>query len=87
MLIENMVDALDRLFDHESSVIDTHALLFATAQALSNSPWFAAVNQPLKELQAIVRSNAAPDEKRISALRATDELRNFLASIDGINER
>lgn len=85
MLINNMLDALDRLFDCESSVIDTLALLFATSLALRDSPWFDALNQPVSDLRVIVQSNAAPDEKRISALCATDQLRKCLASIDGIH--
>ena len=33
-LLNNVLDALDRLFDRQSSVIDLWALLFATADAL-----------------------------------------------------
>jgi hypothetical protein len=79
VLIDNMLDGLDRLFDRESSVLDTYALVFATSRALKDSKWFDALNQPINELLAIAQSNSDFDEKRTAALCATDELRSHLS--------
>lgn len=80
-LLDNALDALDRVFDRESSVIDLFAILFATAVALRETPHYNALESPLAELQAIIRSQTSKEKKRDSALIATEALRNYLADL------
>jgi hypothetical protein len=81
MLLDNALDALDRLFNRDNSVIDVCALLFATAEALQSTPHLSEFERPLAELLAIVRSGESTEEKRDRALAVTDELRHYLAGL------
>lgn len=78
-LLEHALDALDRLFDRESSVIDLWGLLFATAQALRSTPHFDVLEGATSNLLTIVRSRESTETKRDRALAVTDELRHHLA--------
>jgi hypothetical protein len=80
-LLENLPDALDRLFDRHSLVIDIHSLLFATSEALRGTEFSSQVERPIRELESIVRSRASAEQKRDSALIATDNLRKYLAKV------
>jgi hypothetical protein len=76
-LLSNALDALDRLFDSRSSVIDVHALLFATAHAMAGTPFFAELNEACARLAPLCR---LPDRQgRENALVATNHLRIVLA--------
>jgi hypothetical protein len=79
MLLNNVLDALDRLYDRVSKVIDVRSLIVATAEALPGSEFAARAEPVLKELQEILRSERSPAEKRDLALGITDDLRQFLA--------
>ncbi|MBN8625644.1 MAG: hypothetical protein J0M17_09155 [Planctomycetes bacterium] len=80
-LLNNALDALDRLFDRESSVFEIWALFFATSHALSDTdhqPEFEAV---VPTLLAIARSRDSVETQRDRALDATDSLRLYLARL------
>lgn len=79
VLLENALDALDRVFDRELRVVDLKALLFATGRALGGTAFAAAFESPFGELEKLVRSQASQDQKRDLALRATDDLRKVIA--------
>ena len=79
-LLENVLDALDRLFDRASKVIDVHAIIFATCEASKGSEFSAKAEPVLLELRKIIRCADSPERKRDSALVATDDLRLFLAA-------
>jgi hypothetical protein len=81
LLLENALDALDRLFDRECGAVDVWALLVATAAALRGTSHGPAVRQPLAELRAVVRSGAASDAQRDRALAVTASLRQYLAGV------
>lgn len=55
-LLGNVLDALDRLFDWRSSVLDVWALLLATAEALRETPHHGELEKGAEALLVIVRS-------------------------------
>jgi hypothetical protein len=79
-LLENVLDSLDRLFDHESTVIDVYALLFATSKALVGSNFHPHIEPLVGRLRAIVRTQRHEESRRDAALVATDDLRKVLAA-------
>lgn len=81
-MVSNTLDALDRLFDGVSSVIEVQALLFATGQALRGTPHLPHFEGPATELLAVIRSGESVEEMRERALTVTDELRHYLAELD-----
>lgn len=80
-LLENLLDCLDRLFDCETNVIDVRDLVYATHAALSETNHASVLAVAEKALISIVRSDTTSDQKRDTALVATDELRVYLATI------
>jgi hypothetical protein len=81
MLLENALDALDRLFDRESSVIEVEALLFATAEALRGTPHEIEFRRAVDALQPVLASSQPTDDLRDHALSWTDGLRRYLARL------
>jgi hypothetical protein len=79
ILLQNVLDALDRLFDRASTATDVHALLFATASVLASTPLCHPFEAPIRELEKVIRSKALPDHTRVSAMEVTDALRKFVA--------
>jgi hypothetical protein len=80
-ILENVLDALDRLFDRECGVIDVWALLVATVAALRGTPHCAALRVPLAELEAVWRSGLPAAAQRDYSLIVTDPLRLYLARL------
>jgi hypothetical protein len=80
-LLTNVLDALDRLFDRETSVLELEALVFATSEGLRATPHQEAFDRPANELRNIACSRVTPDVQRERALAATDELRAYLARL------
>ncbi len=80
-LLGNVLDALDRLFDRQSSVTDLWALLFATAEALRGTPYYHEIEGPVAALLTLVRSGASEEVQRDHALEVTDRLRHYLAEL------
>ena len=76
-LLSNALDALDRLSDSESSVIEVHAQLFATTQAMRDTPFAAGLNEACERLAPLCRLR--DDQGREDALVATNNLRIMLA--------
>lgn len=79
LLLSSALDALDRLYDGDSSVIDVQSLLLATGEALRGTVHFPYLEGPATELLAVTRSLETREAKRDRALRITDELRHYLA--------
>lgn len=79
LLLTNALDALDRLYDGDSSVIDVQALLLATSEALRGTTHFPHLEGPAAELVAVTRSSESREAKRGRTLGITDELRHYLA--------
>src|SRR5262245_57894101 len=80
-LLDNALDALDRLFDRKSSVIDVWALLLATGEALRETTHYPKFNRPATALLDVIRSMEPPEVQRDRALEITDELRHYLADL------
>jgi len=77
-LLENALDAHDRLWDWQSSVVDVWALYAATAEALSATPHRAAFDPAVATLAALMRSEMSADDQRLHACGSTDELRQYI---------
>ena len=78
-LLENALDAHDRLWDRESSVTDVCALYAATSEALRSTPHFAAFEPAVAALAALMRTGVPADEQWNRACESTDDLRQYLA--------
>ena len=76
-LLSNALDALDRLFDSKSSVLEVHALLFATAYAMRDTQFALVLDEAAKALAQLW--NLPESEGREAALDATNTLRLALA--------
>lgn len=78
-LLSNQLDALDRLFDGESGIVDIYALTYATAVALNGdalSPLFQSTADTLFAIgERLLWNSLARDD----ALAATNSLRIALA--------
>jgi len=81
ILLDNCIDALNRLFDGDSSVIDLYYVMFATAFAFMSNPMGMSFEPAVRELREIAASNAPPREKRDLALLKTDYLRQQIAAV------
>lgn len=78
-LLDNVLESLNRLFDRVCTASDVHALLVATALALRASTLSSEFEEPIQQLNQILRSNESPDRKRELGLGATDGIRKFVA--------
>lgn len=78
-LLENVVEATNRLFDLDSTVTGVYSLLVATATAFHESEFAPAFVGPIRRLGELVRSGTPADEKRSSALNALDDLRTCIS--------
>ncbi len=74
-ICENILDALDRLFDRESKVIDIFALIFASSEALGSSVTGLNLDGLAIELEKISRNGKAEELQREEALQVTNNLR------------
>jgi hypothetical protein len=79
LLLEDALDAHDRLWDQESSVADVWKLYAATAEALRGTPHHAAFEPAVAVLADLMRSRLPADEKWSRACGSTDDLRKYLA--------
>lgn len=80
-LLNNLLDALDSLYDGKLRVGDLWALLFATSEALRTTPHYNELLGPISDLLDIARSGANKEEMRGRALESTDRLRCYLADL------
>ena len=78
-LLENQLDALDRLFDSKMTAIDLHALTYATARALPGDPLYPWLDSAAVALADIVGQGLTEVAEREKALIETDALRQMLA--------
>ena len=78
-LLSNALDALDRLYDGKSEVVDVYSVLYATGQALSDTEFFGLFEEAAGQLHLVLRLNLSKVESRSRALDATDRLRLALA--------
>ena len=76
-LLDNVLDALDRLYDNESTVADVQAILFATSVAMEGSEVQELLSSTAEKLQRLIRCTVFPgsDTIRQQALIVTDAFR------------
>ena len=79
-LLDNMLDALDRLYDRQSSALDVQALAQATAAAVSTPDIASQLADAASALQVVVRSRLGEKEYE-AALDATHDLRLGLSAV------
>lgn len=79
-LLDNLFQALDRLYDQKTAVVDLHALLEATAAALVTSELAKDIEEATAAVAAIVGASTPEAEKNRAALVATQPLREKLAT-------
>ncbi|ACR13588.1 conserved hypothetical protein [Teredinibacter turnerae T7901] len=77
-ILENLFDALDRLFDRESKVIDIYAIMFASEKAVSGEAEVVNLSEYSYALKMLIPSGKAEEAQREEALLITNELRNIL---------
>ncbi|MEH0824841.1 MULTISPECIES: hypothetical protein [unclassified Micromonospora] len=78
-LLEALLDAFDRLFDRQATVVDVHALLFATARALADSALVKDMAAAESAVEEIMRTGRGSAEAVEQALDAVDPLRRRIA--------
>ena len=80
LLLENLLDAFDRLHDRAAQVVDIQALLVATAKALPGAPLTPELESSAKALMSIMRSRKMADEEANESLDVLQPLRERLAA-------
>lgn len=78
-LLNNALDALDRLFDGETGVVDVCAILYATGIAIRSDQLYPLFSDAASSLEGILRAGLTAEDARESALRSTNSLRLALA--------
>ena len=78
-LLNNALDALDRLYDSQSGMIDIYAITYATARALPEDSMFSLLNETATALSELLRCKLTQREAQESALKITGSLRIALA--------
>jgi len=79
-LLHNLLDSLDRLYDRDCGAIDVDLLLTATASAISDQAWVAAIERASAALRDLIQSRLPAEEEYRKALIVTDDLRIKLAN-------
>jgi hypothetical protein len=77
-LLENLFDALDRLFDRESKVVDIYSLFYASNLAMGETSPVVALGSYTRELNELSRSGKPEELQREEALKITNDLRGIL---------
>lgn len=78
-VLESALDALDRLFDRESQVIDVYALFFSSAVAMKGTKFERMFAESALRLHGLIAAGTDKEAEREMALEFTDELRKALA--------
>ena len=79
VLFDNLLDALDRLADHECGAVDVQALAQATAKAVTPHPITPLLEETAAALGDLRRRGLPPEQIGYEALVVTDALRLWLA--------
>lgn len=80
LLRDNLLDALDRLYDQECRVIDMYALLEATRVALPPSDLAAVLTDAADALAVLIRLGRPEIEMNFAALVITHPVRHKVAA-------
>jgi hypothetical protein len=77
-LLEDALDANDRLWDSELSVTELWKLYTAMAEAFDGTPHYDVFQAAVAELAAIVRTGLSSEEQHGRACGRTDDLRHYI---------
>jgi hypothetical protein len=80
LLVSNLLEALDRLYDQQTTVKDLHALLQASAVALGDTRLGSALLHASDAVGEILMTQRTELENNFDALLATDPLRRLVAA-------
>ena len=78
-LLNNVLDALDRLFDRKAGVAEVHDLICQTSEALKGDELLAHFAKSANGLQGLMQEGLPSVEERDKALDITNDLRIALA--------
>lgn len=78
-LLSNALDALDRLFDRQTEIVDVCAILYATGLATHPDALSSLFRDAVSSLEEVERAGLAAEDARESALHLTQTLRFALA--------
>jgi hypothetical protein len=81
VLLDNMLTALDRLYDQQCGAVDVQALAYATAAAIAPHDLAPLLAETAAALADVVRSGFPPDQENREALVVTDPLRQRVGAI------
>jgi hypothetical protein len=81
LLLRNVLNTLERLYDRLSSARDVWVLLIKTGEALRYTPHYPEFVRPTAELEALIKIKQSPEAERDQALLITDDLRKYLAKL------
>jgi hypothetical protein len=79
LLLHNLLDSLDRLYDRDCGPADVYMLLNATAAGIKDQSWITPIGQASTALVNHVRSGKSAEEQYKQALIVTNDLRLKLA--------
>ncbi len=82
ILLENDLDALNRLYDNSIKPIDLYAILYATSLAVENSRYSSVLDEAAENLRQLVQSPSGEIEQNVLALCSTDKLRSLLTEVE-----
>jgi hypothetical protein len=81
VLLDNMLTALDRLYDQKCGAVDVQALALATAAAIAPHDLAPLLAETAAALTDLVRKGLPPDQENLEALVVTDPLRQRVGAI------
>ena len=79
VLLYNLLDSLDRLYDRDCGPRDVELLLTATASAVKDESWIASIEQAGTALHDLIKTMRPADDEYEQALIVTNDLRLKLA--------
>ena len=79
VVLSEILDAPDRLYDQETSVVDVRALLSVAVVFLRGTPHLEIVNKAEVALQMVISSLTTESERNDAALSVRDDLRLHVA--------
>jgi hypothetical protein len=78
VILNIIMDSLDRLYDKKTNAIDVYGIIFASSFALIESNYYFKLSECAKELMTVIQLNS-PRENEM-ALECTEELRLIISN-------
>ena len=81
LLLDNMLTALDRLYDQQCGAVDVQALAYATAAAIAPHDLAPLLAETAAALADVVQGGLPPDQENRKALVVTHPLRQQVGAL------